>query len=125
AAGGVEDPVGAVAPAQLPYRGQGGGIGGFAPVSGDVLAAPVQHGGDVVGGAELALGDGLDEELAGVPAEQLRRAEGAHEAGPGGVGDRAVSDVVVGLVGDDRLVGAAAHDRGQVTEDDPQPDQAA
>ena len=44
--------------------------------AGDVLAPPVQHGGDVVGGAELALGDGLDEELAGVPAEQLRACRG-------------------------------------------------
>ena len=35
------------------------------------------------------------------------------------------SGVLAGVVGDDRLVRAAAHDGGQVTEDDPQPGQAA
>ena len=58
AAGGVEDLVGPLAPGQLPC---GGRVGGVAPVSGDVLAPPVQHGRDVGGGAELALGDGLGE----------------------------------------------------------------
>ncbi len=88
AAGGVEDPVGPLAPAQLPCPRARSGA--FAPVSGDVLAPPVQHGRHIVGGAELALGDGLDEQLAGVPAEQLRGAEGTHQGGPGRVGDRAV-----------------------------------